>query len=142
MTLRSCFTPRTRHIATKWHWFLDQIGEGKGVVIEYIESYRQRADILTKGLSLKLFAPLRDRIMGWTLHDPPPPPVSRSSAPSMIGSTATCLDPRGVLNEGGVDTDIVSPDLNAQPMTLVGTYSAQGEPTNFRTFISNLGLYI
>lgn len=96
MTQRSQLTPRTRHITMKWHWFLDQIGEAKGIIMEYIDSHQQ-VDILTKGLDLKIFAPLRNCIMGWTLHDPPPP-----AKKAMDGSTATRFDPRGVLNNSTV----------------------------------------
>jgi hypothetical protein len=92
MTQPSPFTPHKRHISTKWHWFLNQIGEAKGIVMEYIESHCQQANILTKGLDRKVFAPLHDCVMGWTLQDPLPP-----AKKTMDGSTATCFNPRGVL---------------------------------------------
>ena len=39
---------------------------GHGIIILYIESENQIADILTKGLGDKLFYPLQDFLMGWT----------------------------------------------------------------------------
>jgi hypothetical protein len=58
-------TPRTKHIAVKYHWFKDQIGEEKGFIIEKVESRDQKADIFTKGLPSILFAHVRKLLMGW-----------------------------------------------------------------------------
>ncbi len=58
-------TPRTKHIAVKYHWFKSHIGETKGIVIKRIESENQRADIFTKGLSPELFERVRKFVIGW-----------------------------------------------------------------------------
>ena len=57
-------TPRTKHIALKFHFFRSFIANGS-ISIHYIKSTEQVADILTKPLSGELFTYLRDRIMGW-----------------------------------------------------------------------------
>ena len=43
-------TPRSKHIAIKYHWFRSHIQEGY-IEILYISSIKQRADILTKVLT-------------------------------------------------------------------------------------------
>ena len=58
-------TPRTKHIAVKYHWFRDNIGEKCGIVLKKIESENQKADILTKGLTLDLFRRIRKLLLGW-----------------------------------------------------------------------------
>ena len=40
-------TPRTKHIAVKYHFFKDKIGEEKGIIIEHIGSTAQIADMFT-----------------------------------------------------------------------------------------------
>ncbi len=40
-------TPRTKHIAVKYHFFKDHIGEEKGVIIKKIDTDNQIADIFT-----------------------------------------------------------------------------------------------
>ena len=58
-------TPRTKHIAVKYHWFKSHIGEDKGFVIQKIESKEQKADIFTKGLTTDTFEHVRELLMGW-----------------------------------------------------------------------------
>jgi hypothetical protein len=58
-------TPRTKHIAVKYHWFKDMIGKEKGFDIVKVESRDQKADIFTKGLTAELFAHVRKLVMGW-----------------------------------------------------------------------------
>ena len=58
-------TPRTKHIAVKYHCTRGQIGEEKGVVLEKIESKMQKADILTKGLPQEDFERIRFLLCGW-----------------------------------------------------------------------------
>ena len=58
-------SPRTKHIAVKYHFFKDKIGEEKGIVIEKVDSVDQLADLFTKGLQIQLFKPLRKRLVGW-----------------------------------------------------------------------------
>ena len=56
-------TPRTKHLAVKWHFFRDKIGTEQGILLEKICSLLQLADILTKGLALKQFQFLRKFLM-------------------------------------------------------------------------------
>jgi hypothetical protein len=58
-------TPRTKHIAVKYHFFKSHIGEDKGIRIQKIESENQKADIFTKGLPLEDFERIRGFLMGW-----------------------------------------------------------------------------
>ena len=58
-------TPRTKHIAIKYHFFKDHIGEDKGIRIVKIESAYQKADIFTKGLPPEDFERIRGLLMGW-----------------------------------------------------------------------------
>ena len=58
-------TPRTKHIAVKYHWFKTKIGEEKGIVIEKVESERQKADGFTKPLPDGTFQTIRRLLMGW-----------------------------------------------------------------------------
>ena len=57
--------PRTKHIAVKYHFFWDKIGEEKGILLEKVERENQIADIFTKGLTSQLYEPLRQKLMGW-----------------------------------------------------------------------------
>jgi hypothetical protein len=58
-------TPRTKHIALKYHFFRSHVASGK-INIVPISTTEQTADILTKPLSGELFIYLRNKIMGWT----------------------------------------------------------------------------
>jgi hypothetical protein len=65
-------TPRTKHIAVKYHFFKSHIAgangaddDGTGIYIKKIESENQKADIFTKGLPLEDFERIRGFIMGW-----------------------------------------------------------------------------
>ena len=60
-------TPRTKHIAIKYHFFKDHIGikDGKGIEIQKIDTEFQKADIFTKGLSKEVFERIRRLLMGW-----------------------------------------------------------------------------
>ena len=51
-------TPRTKHIAVKYHFFKTNVSPSKGLVIKAIESENQKADIFTKGLSADKFETL------------------------------------------------------------------------------------
>ena len=59
------FTPRTKHIAAKYHWFKSHIGKEKGFIVKKVESENQKADIFTKELSAKVFAHVRKLLRGW-----------------------------------------------------------------------------
>jgi hypothetical protein len=58
-------TPRTKHIAIKYHHFRDSIGEEKGIVLTKIDTCSQKADILTKGLPSQTHASIHKLLMGW-----------------------------------------------------------------------------
>jgi hypothetical protein len=58
-------TPRTKHIATKYHFFRNKIGVDKGIQIVRVESERQKADAFTKGLVEATFVKIRELLMGW-----------------------------------------------------------------------------
>jgi hypothetical protein len=59
-------SPRTQHIAVKYHHFRSKIGVEKGIVIQRIDTTNQKADIFTKGPGATQFAHIRKLIMGWT----------------------------------------------------------------------------
>ena len=58
------FTPRTRHIALKYHHFRHFVSD-ETIAIEYIDTIEQTADIVTKPLLEKTFLYLRKKLMGW-----------------------------------------------------------------------------
>jgi len=58
------FTPRTKHIALKYHHFR-QFVHNKTIVINPIDTKEQIADILTKPVEEKQFEYLRRKFMGW-----------------------------------------------------------------------------
>jgi hypothetical protein len=62
-------TPRSKHIAVKYHWFRQHVtkdgGDDGGIIVKKIDTREQIADIFTKGLGPTLFAKLREKLMGW-----------------------------------------------------------------------------
>ena len=56
-------TPTSKHIAVKYHWFIQHVG--KEFVIRNIESENQKADIFTKGLQGQIFVSIRKLLCGW-----------------------------------------------------------------------------
>ena len=58
------FTPRTKHIAIKYHHFCRFVSDGT-VTIHHIDTKQQIADIFTKPLDEGLFNSLRYMLMGW-----------------------------------------------------------------------------
>ena len=58
------FTPRTKHIALKYHHFRRFV-ESKDIEIQYVRTEDQQADIFTKPVRPDLFFPLRHLLMGW-----------------------------------------------------------------------------
>lgn len=57
-------TPRTKHIAVKYHWFKQHLEEGK-IEVRSIDTKVQKADIFTKGLAKRDFEEKRKMLMGW-----------------------------------------------------------------------------
>ena len=61
------YRPRTKHIAIKYHHFRDHVRNGS-ISIERVDTLNQKADILTKPLTFKLFSNLRHDIQGWLVQ--------------------------------------------------------------------------
>ena len=64
MTTGTNVSPRTKHIALKYHHFRSYVKYGR-VYIHYIATGEQLADLLTKSLSNKVFFTLRYMLCGW-----------------------------------------------------------------------------
>ena len=58
------FTPRTKHIAIKYHHFRKHVSDGN-IDILPISTHDQLADIFTKPLDKVTFTKLRRLLMGW-----------------------------------------------------------------------------
>ena len=58
------FSPRTKHIAIKWHHFRSFVNSSS-VSIHSIDTKEQTADIFTKPLDHSLFEYLRHKLCGW-----------------------------------------------------------------------------
>jgi hypothetical protein len=58
-------TPRTKHIAIKYHFFKGRIGQDTGIELAKIDTLEQIADIFTKGLGQEKFQHLRQLLCGW-----------------------------------------------------------------------------
>jgi hypothetical protein len=59
-------TPRSKHFATKYHFFKSHIKKNGGVLdIKKIDTKDQAADIFTKPLDKVLFTTVRRMVMGW-----------------------------------------------------------------------------
>jgi hypothetical protein len=56
-------TPRTKHIAVKYHFFRSRVG--KGIELAKIDTKEQVADMFTKGLKQDTFCYLRKKLCGW-----------------------------------------------------------------------------
>ena len=64
MATKQKFSPRTKHIALKYHHFRSYVNSKK-IDIHYIKTGDQIADALTKPLDKNLFFGLRKMLMGW-----------------------------------------------------------------------------
>ena len=58
------FSPRTKHIAIKYHHFREHVKNGS-ISIHPIDTKEQTADIFTKPLDESLFKYLRNKLCGW-----------------------------------------------------------------------------
>ena len=58
------FTPRTRHMACKYFWFLEKVEQGLADIVK-IESEKNMADIFTKNLNQVAFERVRLLLCGW-----------------------------------------------------------------------------
>ena len=57
--------PRTKHIATQYHWWHEHATPENGIEIVYVKSEDQKADIMTKGLRKEIFLTVRKLLIGW-----------------------------------------------------------------------------
>jgi hypothetical protein len=57
-------SPRTKHIAVKYHFFREKVEKLEMQVVR-IDSAENAADAFTKGLPEATFERLRKKIMGW-----------------------------------------------------------------------------
>jgi hypothetical protein len=57
-------TPRSKHIAVKYHFFRSHVDDGS-IRVERVTTTDQIADIFTKGLPPEKFVYLRNKLMGW-----------------------------------------------------------------------------
>ena len=58
------FTPRTKHIALKYHHFKTHV-KNKQIKVQYCRTEYQKADLPTKPLADELFFKLRFMVSGW-----------------------------------------------------------------------------
>ena len=58
------YRPRTKHLNNKLHHFRDYISR-KEINVEAIDSRNQRADYLTKPVTIETLQYLRKKVMGW-----------------------------------------------------------------------------
>ena len=63
MAKRRNFSPRTKHIAVKYHHFRRFVD--KSIIIHSIDTKEQTADIMTKPVEAGLFQHLRKKLCGW-----------------------------------------------------------------------------
>jgi hypothetical protein len=59
-------TPRSKHIAVKYHWFREKLSNE--LKIKSIPTDKQKADIFTKALPRVKFEKARGLIMGWQIY--------------------------------------------------------------------------
>ena len=59
---------RTCHIHIKYWQFRENLGEAKGIVIQYINLADNIGDIFTKGTKAELYVTLCKNLMGWQMY--------------------------------------------------------------------------
>ena len=64
MATKQKFSPRTKHIALKYHHFRSFVNANK-ILIKYVNTQDQLADALTKPLDPETFIRLRKMLIGW-----------------------------------------------------------------------------
>jgi hypothetical protein len=57
-------TPRSKHYAIKYHWFCEQIGPRKIILVK-VDTKDQLGDVFTKELTSVPFKHLRSKLMEW-----------------------------------------------------------------------------
>lgn len=87
-------TPQSKFFAVKYHFFREHVKTEENpqgeVDIQKIETHNQLADIMTKGLVEAVFAPLRDRLMGWDLEEEANNVSDSANNRSLRGSVEKC----------------------------------------------------
>ena len=95
--------PRTKHIAIPYHHFREYVAKGR-IILQYVNTKEQVADIATKPLPRDQFRKLRDRLLGWegnigtrgsvggVLSDVPPNP-STNAATKIVELNQSNQDP-------------------------------------------------
>ena len=60
-------TPRSKHIAVRYHWFRSHLGikNGNGIIIKDVASSLNKADFLTKALARDAFRANCLAVSGW-----------------------------------------------------------------------------
>ena len=58
-------TPRMHHIAMKYYFFVENSGEGKGIMTHRAESKDHKAYVFTKVLPAETFQYTRKLLAGW-----------------------------------------------------------------------------
>lgn len=54
--------PTTKHVAVSYHFVREKVAD-KSLVVRYVSTKEQRADLLTKQLSNNVFSYLRDKLI-------------------------------------------------------------------------------
>ena len=57
--------PGNKYLALRYHFFRSEIGKEKGVLVEWVSTENQVADLQTKSLGPAQFKILRKKLMGW-----------------------------------------------------------------------------
>ena len=57
--------PGNKYLALRYHFFRSEIGKDKGVLVEWVSTEKQVADLQTKSLGPAQFKILRKKLMGW-----------------------------------------------------------------------------
>ena len=65
ISLNPRITPRTKHIATKYHLFSRKVGNGTYIHIKMVSIQNKITDIFTKGFQGYKFTILWKLLMGW-----------------------------------------------------------------------------
>ena len=57
--------PGNKYLALRYHFFRSEIGPDKGVLVQWVSTDQQVADLSTKSLGPAQFKVLRKKLMGW-----------------------------------------------------------------------------
>lgn len=68
--VNSVFNKRTRHIWMDWHYVRDKIQDSYVIIIRFMSSANQLADVLTKALGKEVFLPIVHKLGVLDIHSP------------------------------------------------------------------------